>query len=358
MPNCLMSCLLHFFKLKLQVLTLRAGEMTTGRRSSPVPQLSCVGGSGSGRGWEPAVVQCYNRGWDGREVQWECNSDMEGTVRFGKVEVVCEGYDYAEDDFILAGSCGLEYTLELTKEGKQSRGGGWSSGQSNNYNSYGSNSHNYNKTSSDWSGLGDLIVLAVICIMIYAFYKTCIDSPSMEDTQYSGTNTGDYPSGGGSPGAGGWADPNRGYGENVHGFGNNQGGADCGGGARRRGTGAAGAGGGFWTGAATGSKKKYYDKKKRKIILLTKLKVILLYQVVFWATCLATEILDIIEATEATTEAGAEEATVEASPGREDPGPGDPGPHLPPRGPGLLQDSEAPGEDENYTIVDIKCVCV
>ena len=79
---------------------------------------------------------------------------------------------------------------------------------------------------------------------------------------------------------------------------------------------------------------------------------------VFWATCLATEILDIIEATEATTEAGAEEATVEASPGREDPGPGDPGPHLPPRGPGLLQDSEAPGEDENYTIVDIKCVCV
>ena len=264
MPNCLMSCLLHFFKLKLQVLTLRAGEMTTGRRSSPVPQLSCVGGSGSGRGWEPAVVQCYNRGWDGREVQWECNSDMEGTVRFGKVEVVCEGYDYAEDDFILAGSCGLEYTLELTKEGKQSGGGGWSSGQSNNYNSYGSNSHNYNKISSDWSGLGDLIVLAVICIMIYAFYKTCIDSPSMEDTQYSSTSTGDYPSGGGSPGAGGWADPNRGYGENVHGFGNNQGGADCGGGARRRGTGAAGAGGGFWTGAATGSKKKYYDKKEKK----------------------------------------------------------------------------------------------
>jgi len=237
---------------EVQVLTLRAGEMTTGRRSSPVPQLSCVGGSGSGRGWEPAVVQCYNRGWDGREVQWECNSDMEGTVRFGKVEVVCEGYDYAEDDFILAGSCGLEYTLELTKEGKQSGGGGWSSGQSNNYNSYGSNSHNYNKTRSDWSGLGDLIVLAVICIMIYAFYKTCIDSPSMEDTQYSSTSTGDYPSGGGSPGAGGWADPNRGYGENVHGFGNNQGGADCGGGARRRGTGAAGAGGGFWTGAATG----------------------------------------------------------------------------------------------------------
>merc|ERR1711963_1013812 len=46
---------------------------------------------------------------------------MEGAARFGRVEVVCEGYDYAEDDFILAGSCGLEYTLELTKEGP--RGG-------------------------------------------------------------------------------------------------------------------------------------------------------------------------------------------------------------------------------------------
>merc|ERR1719166_349784 len=44
---------------------------------------------------------------------------MEGGVRFGKVEVICEGYDYPEDEFILAGSCGLEYTLELTREGRE-----------------------------------------------------------------------------------------------------------------------------------------------------------------------------------------------------------------------------------------------
>ena len=95
-----------------QVLTLRAGEMTTGRRSSPVPQLSCVGGSGAGRGWEPSVVQCSNRGWDGREVQWECKADMEAAVRFGRVEVVCEGYDYAEDDYILELEAGLTPTEE------------------------------------------------------------------------------------------------------------------------------------------------------------------------------------------------------------------------------------------------------
>ena len=200
------------------------------------------------------MVQCYNRGWDGKEVQWECKADLEGTVRFDRVEVVCEGYDYAEDDFILAGSCGLEYTLELTKEGKQqSGGGGWFSGQSNNYNSYGSNSYNYNKTSSDWSGLGDLIVLAVICIMIYAFYKTCIDSNSLQDTQYSSTND-DYS--GGYPGAGGWADPNRGTSNNYGaGSGGYYGGSSDTCGRRQRGTGAGGfggGGGGFWTGAATG----------------------------------------------------------------------------------------------------------
>ena len=43
---------------------------------------------------------------------------MDNLYRFGSVEVVCEGYDYADDPHILKGSCGLEYTLELTKEGQ------------------------------------------------------------------------------------------------------------------------------------------------------------------------------------------------------------------------------------------------
>ena len=49
--------------------------------------------------------------------QWECKSDMDNLYRFGEIEVVCEGYDYAEDPYITKGSCGLEYTLEYTKEG-------------------------------------------------------------------------------------------------------------------------------------------------------------------------------------------------------------------------------------------------
>ncbi len=73
----------------VEVITLRHGQQTTGRRSgftwscawtschqtfilvdrsSPVPQLSCVGGSAAGK-FTPQVVQCYNRGWDGVDVQ-------------------------------------------------------------------------------------------------------------------------------------------------------------------------------------------------------------------------------------------------------------------------------------------------
>ena len=65
----------------VQVLTLKAGQMTTGRRSSPVPQLNCVGGSAKGQ-FNPQVVQCYNRGWDGQDVQWECKSDMDNLYRY------------------------------------------------------------------------------------------------------------------------------------------------------------------------------------------------------------------------------------------------------------------------------------
>ena len=105
----------------VQVLTLHVGAQTTGRRSSPVPQLQCVGGSGAGRGLEPSNVQCYNRESDGLGIQWQCKADMEATVKFGTVEVNCEGYDYPEDDYILAGSCALKYKLELTKAGKQQK---------------------------------------------------------------------------------------------------------------------------------------------------------------------------------------------------------------------------------------------
>ena len=52
----------------VSVLTLKDGHYTSGRRSSPVPQLKCVGG-GACHDFKPKVVQCYNRGSDGYDVQ-------------------------------------------------------------------------------------------------------------------------------------------------------------------------------------------------------------------------------------------------------------------------------------------------
>merc|ERR1712211_139049 len=73
-------------------------------------------------------------------------------------------------------------------------GGGWQ----NPGNSYSSKSY-YDSTSSQSSGLGDLILLGVVGIVIYAVYKTCVDAPSMEDREYGTGSTG-----GGGMGVGGW----------------------------------------------------------------------------------------------------------------------------------------------------------
>lgn len=59
--------------------------------------------------------------------QWECKTDMDNAYRFGRIEVSCEGYSHPSDPYILKGSCGLEYTLELTEEGRRNKQGSWGS---------------------------------------------------------------------------------------------------------------------------------------------------------------------------------------------------------------------------------------
>ena len=53
----------------VSVVTLHYGKMTNSRRTSPVPQLKCVGGTAGCSAFTPSVVQCYNRGSDGYDVQ-------------------------------------------------------------------------------------------------------------------------------------------------------------------------------------------------------------------------------------------------------------------------------------------------
>ncbi|XP_074850032.1 store-operated calcium entry-associated regulatory factor isoform X2 [Carettochelys insculpta] len=149
---------------EVQTLTLYRDQYTASRRTSPIPQLQCTGGT-AGCVYVPAVVQCYNKGWDGFDIQWECKADLDNSYRFGRIEVSCEGYDYPDDPYILRGSCGLQYVLELTEEGQRkanSFGG-----------SYGSSYYQSNKVNSQDSSdsAAGVIVVIVLLLLAYGCYK-------------------------------------------------------------------------------------------------------------------------------------------------------------------------------------------
>lgn len=99
-----------------QVLDLTEGVMTIGRRLSPISQLECVGGTAGCRTFAPEKVKCYNRGFDGKSMQWDCQARLNNLVKFGEIDVQCEPFMDAKDTFILKGSCGLKYTLDWVKQ--------------------------------------------------------------------------------------------------------------------------------------------------------------------------------------------------------------------------------------------------
>ncbi|KAK9407938.1 store-operated calcium entry-associated regulatory factor [Crotalus adamanteus] len=96
---------------EVQALTLYKGKHTNYRRTSPVPQLQCTGGSAGCTAYTPEVVQCYNKGWDGYDVQWECKAHLDVSYRFGKIELfLCDNrqHNFPNDD-VHSGSYGQSY---------------------------------------------------------------------------------------------------------------------------------------------------------------------------------------------------------------------------------------------------------
>ena len=100
----------------VNALTLHQGLYTTSRRSSPVKQLDCVGGSAASESYKVKTVQCVNTGFDGKDYNWKCESVLPKSLRLGKLVVNCEGYDFPDDPYVLVGSCGLEYNLEYNED--------------------------------------------------------------------------------------------------------------------------------------------------------------------------------------------------------------------------------------------------
>ncbi|XP_056424823.1 store-operated calcium entry-associated regulatory factor [Hyla sarda] len=224
----------------IQAITLYADRYTNSRRAAPIPQLKCIGGSAGCSAMIPQVVQCNNKGWDGIDAQWECKVDMDNAYRFGKIEVNCEGFDYPEDPYVLRGSCGLEYTLELTEEGRKRSqsdhgstgfGSGFFQGKSSGWNA---------QQSPDGSGV---IVFLVILGLAYGVYKLFLSGPSGQPQHPHPDNGHDYQnySQASAPPPPGFKSEFSGA---SSGFGNFGGASSFGGQASQ--------GPGFWTGLGTG----------------------------------------------------------------------------------------------------------
>ncbi|XP_056587683.1 store-operated calcium entry-associated regulatory factor [Triplophysa dalaica] len=275
----------------VQVLTLHKGRFTTARRSSPVPQLQCVDGSAGCGAFVIEVVQCYNRGWDGIDIQWECKADMDNWYRFGRVEVSCEGYSSPNDEYVLKGSCGLEYTLERTAEGKQqhghdSRGSSGFSGFASSF-FQGSSNHKQqqrghhqpydnSQNSQSGEGVGGLIVVGILLLLAYGVYKMFLCSPTQGRQGYYGNDPQDF--GGPSDTSHGTGPPPPGFKPDYYADQSSSGpgygfsdeytkpqgswtGSNFG---RRSGYGGTGGGGGgFWTGMGAGSLLGYMFGNQR-----------------------------------------------------------------------------------------------
>lgn len=94
---------------RIKSLIFYKDALTAARRTDPLPQLTCVGKAC--RLYMPEAVRCINVGGEGTEVDWKCEADLPEALRFGRVEVSCEGWEGPGDPYVLKGSCALEYRL-------------------------------------------------------------------------------------------------------------------------------------------------------------------------------------------------------------------------------------------------------
>ncbi|KAI0833778.1 hypothetical protein BC628DRAFT_50668 [Trametes gibbosa] len=107
---------------QLTSLIFYKDKLTAARRAPPVPQLTCIGKPC--RLYQPDVVRCVSLGGHDTDVSWKCEADLPEALRFGAVEVLCEGYDRPGDPYVLKGSCGLEYRLVQIPDSLRGPGAG------------------------------------------------------------------------------------------------------------------------------------------------------------------------------------------------------------------------------------------
>jgi len=240
-------------------LTFHEGRMTTAKRGSPIPQTECRGSYCS---HAPETIQCHNVGSDGLDVQWKCDAELDERYKFGDISVNCEGYTYPDDPYVTAGSCGVQYTLELSEKGKTRSSHRYKTDDYEQTNDYYQSTNDYPQEEEPShkrhfpqapksSMIGNIFIFLAVGAIIYAIWKIFLHNSS-------GRTRSSYVPGAGYSGSGvGGVD--GGYSANAYGGGANTG---TGGGlfstasnlfGKYANPSATSSGPGFWSGAATGA---------------------------------------------------------------------------------------------------------
>jgi len=176
-------------------LTFYKDSLTIGRRSKPIQQLTCVGKPC--RLYTPDVVRCVNAGGSGTDVDWRCEADLPEALRFGRVEVSCEGWSRPGDPYVLKGSCGLEYRLvqipDSLRTGENHTRPPW-------YSRWTKNALN-----DPSSTIFMIIWISVLLLLLYSFLKSWLGAPrpARRRIPHRGGFSW-FPGGGGGGGGGGW----------------------------------------------------------------------------------------------------------------------------------------------------------
>lgn len=212
----------RIFMDDVKALTLRQGKHTRGRRST-VPQLECLSGPCQ---QTPSVVQCRNVGSDGYQTQWKCEAEFPDGISFDQNSLIvsCEGYDYPDDPYITADSCGLQYSL-IDRRGQNSRP------SHSSYDNYiPGHSSDFNLSPSSGFSIWSVAFVALVCYVLYVAFCTGGENRGRQrqGRRYDGGD--DY---GGGPG--GYGNGNSSCGNNVNPL----------------------AGGGFWQGLGLGGLAGY-----------------------------------------------------------------------------------------------------
>jgi len=140
---------------KIKSLTFYKDSYTAARRTSALPQLVCVGKPC--KLFQPEVVRCLSLGGTGTDVDWKCEADLPDSLRFGRVEVSCEGWSKPGDPYVLKGSCSLEYRLVQIPDSLRT-----------------SDSPIFGQKNYDWASIAFWIFwFAFLALILYSVFLSC-----------------------------------------------------------------------------------------------------------------------------------------------------------------------------------------